>query len=41
LTAVEHRSVTSDGSAYVRFNRSLDNGNELLVLAAASCRASH
>ena len=27
--------VTSDGSAYVRFKRALEIGNELLVLAAA------
>src|SRR5436853_7796651 len=28
-------SVTSDGSAYVRFRRALEIGNELLVVAAA------
>jgi hypothetical protein len=28
-------SMTSDGSAYVRFKRALEVGNELLVLAAA------
>jgi hypothetical protein len=27
--------VTSDGSAYTRFRRALDSGNELLVIAAA------
>jgi hypothetical protein len=27
--------VTSDGSAYTRFRRALDAGNELLVIAAA------
>jgi hypothetical protein len=27
--------VTSDGSAYARFRRALETGNELLVLAAA------
>ena len=27
--------VTSDGSAYLRFRRALEIGNELLVLAAA------
>jgi hypothetical protein len=27
--------MTSDGSAYARFRRALDTGNELLVLAAA------
>src|SRR5918911_2180620 len=27
--------VTSDGSAYVRFRRALETGNELLVLATA------
>src|SRR5205085_12382335 len=27
--------VTSDGSAYVRFRRALETGNQLLVLAAA------
>ena len=27
--------VSSEGSAYVRFRRALDSGNELLVMAAA------
>jgi hypothetical protein len=27
--------VTSDGSAYTRFRRALESGNEMLVLAAA------
>ena len=34
-------SMTSDGSAYVRFKRALEIGNELLVVARrASYRAS-
>src|SRR6476469_5017928 len=31
----EHMFVTSDGSAYTRFRRALEAGNELLVIAAA------
>lgn len=29
------RSMTSDGSAYARFRRALETGNEMLVLGAA------